>query len=160
MTAAIRSWTLSGEQQELLVKSCFEAKQFSYSPYSKFRVGAALLTVNGQIIKGTNIENAAYGGTICAERTALVKATSEGIRSFIALAITTDVASPISPCGMCRQFIREFCSNEMPILLVPGDYYDTEKEASTKAPIQVTNLGELLPYSFGPEDLELPRRPS
>jgi len=61
---------------------------------------------------------------------------------------------------MCRQFIREFCLNEMPILLVPGDYYDTEKEASKKVPIQVTNLGELLPYSFGPEDLELARRSS
>jgi len=61
---------------------------------------------------------------------------------------------------MCRQFIREFCSNEMPILLVPGDHYDKEKEGSNKIPVQVTNLGELLPFSFGPEDLELPRRPS
>jgi cytidine deaminase len=71
-----------------------------------------------------------------------------------------DVAKPISPCGMCRQFIREFCSNEMPIILVPGDHYDTEKEDSKKLPIQVTNLGELLPFNFGPEDLELPREPS
>jgi len=63
---------------------------------------------------------------------------------------------------MCRQFIREFCSNEMPIVLVPGDYYDTdpEKDDSKKVPIQVTTLGELLPFSFGPEDLELPRKPS
>ncbi|KAF9652122.1 cytidine deaminase [Thelephora ganbajun] len=159
MTTAIKSWTLSAEQQELLIKSCFEAKEFSYSPYSKFRVGAALLTTDGRIIKGANIENASYGGTICAERTALVKAVSEGIRSFVGLAVTTDVAAPTSPCGMCRQFIREFCSNEMPIILVPGDYYDTGED-SKKVPIQVTNLGELLPFSFGPEDLELPRKPS
>jgi len=150
--------TLTVEQQELLIESCFEAKKFSYSPYSKFRVGAALLAADGQIIKGTNIENASYGGTICAERTALVKATSEGIRSFIGLAVVTDVAAQISPCGMCRQFIREFCSDDMPILLVPADYYDTEKVGLKKVPIQVTNLGELLPFSFGPEDLELPRR--
>jgi len=160
MAAATKSWTLSVEQQELLIKSCFEAKNFSYSPYSKFRVGAALLTVDGQIIKGTNIENASYGGTICAERTALVKAASEGIRSFIGLAITTDVAAPTSPCGICRQFIREFCSNEMPIILVPGDYYNAETEGSKKVPVRTTNLGELLPFSFGPEDLELPKQPS
>jgi cytidine deaminase len=61
---------------------------------------------------------------------------------------------------MCRQFIREFCSNEMPILLVPGDYFDKEKEASKKAPVKLTNLGELLPFSFGPGDLEKPRKPS
>jgi len=157
MAATTGSLTLSVEQRELLIKSCFEAKEFSYSPYSKFRVGAALLTVDGQIIKGANIENASYGGTICAERTALVKAKSEGVRSFIGLAVTSDVAASISPCGMCRQFIREFCSNEMPILLVPGNHYDPEEE---KIPVQTTNLGELLPYSFGPEDLELPRRPS
>jgi len=160
MAAAARSWTLSVEQQDLLVKSCFEAKEFSYSPYSKFRVGASLLTTDGRIIKGANIENASYGGTICAERTALVKAVSEGVNSFIGLAVTTDVASPTSPCGMCRQFIREFCTNEMPILLVPGDFFDTKKDQSEKVPIKITNLGELLPFSFGPEDLELPRNPS
>jgi len=89
MAATTGSLTLSVEQRELLIKSCFEAKEFSYSPYSKFRVGAALLTVDGQIIKGANIENASYGGTICAERTALVKAKSEGVRSFIGLAVTS-----------------------------------------------------------------------
>ena len=67
---------------------------------------------------------------------------------------------PISPCGMCRQFIREFCSDGMPIVLVPGDYYDTEKDDSKKVPLRVTTLGELLPFSFGPEDLKLPRKPS
>ena len=64
-----------------------------------------------------------------------------------------DVATPISPCGICRQFIREFCSNEMPIILVSGDYYDTEKGEPKKISIQVTIQGELLPFSFGPEDL-------
>lgn len=78
---------------------------------------------------------------------------------LISIACHRDVAAPIAPCGMCRQFIREFCSNEMPILLVPGDHFDTEKADSEKL-ILVTNLGELLPLSFGPEDLELPRKPS
>ncbi|KAF9652135.1 cytidine deaminase [Thelephora ganbajun] len=160
MTAATKSWTLSVEQQELLIKSCFEAKEFSYTPYSKFPVGAALLTADGRVIKGACIDNVTYAGSICAERTALVKAASEGIRSFIGLAVTTNVAAPISPCGMCRQFIREFCSDEMPILLVPVDYYDTEKWNLKKVSIQVTNLGELLPFSFGPEDLELSRKSS
>ena len=71
-----------------------------------------------------------------------------------------DVAAPTSPCGMCRQFIREFCSNEMPIILVPGDYYDKEKPSAMKVSMKITNLGELLPFSFGPEDLELPRKAS
>ncbi|CAL1713887.1 unnamed protein product [Somion occarium] len=97
------TWVLDVPSREKLIKAAFEAKEFAYSKYSKFRVGAALLTPDGQIIKGANIENASYGGTICAERTAFVKAVSEGTMSFVALAVVTDVASPLSPCGMCRQ---------------------------------------------------------
>jgi len=150
--------------REALIKAAFEAKEGSYSPYSKFPVGAALLTVDGTIVKGANIENASYGGTICAERTAIVKAVSEGKRSFIGLAVVTNVPSAISPCGMCRQVIREFCALDMPVLLVPGDYpkppgHETEGQPGvTEGGVRETTLGELLPDSFGPEHLELPRK--
>ncbi|GAW06616.1 cytidine deaminase [Lentinula edodes] len=127
-------------------------------PYSKFRVGAALLASDGTIIKGANIENASYGGTICAERTAIVKSASEGKRSFAALAVVTDVKSAISPCGLCRQVIREFCAQDMPILLVPADYPQFNKDSGdAEKGVKQTSIGELLPDSFGPEHLELPR---
>ncbi|KAF5361847.1 hypothetical protein D9756_002071 [Leucocoprinus leucothites] len=155
-----RAWALSIEDREKLIQAAFEAKEGSYSRYSNFPVGAALLAVDGTIIKGANIENASYGGTICAERTALVKAVSEGTRKFIALAVTSNVKSAISPCGMCRQFIREFCANDMPILLVPADYPQEGKvkPGSSAGGVVETTLGELLPMSFGPEDLDLPRK--
>ncbi|KAH7881207.1 cytidine deaminase [Lentinula edodes] len=149
---------LSEEQREALINSAFEGKEFSYSPYSKFRVGAALLASDGTIIKGANIENASYGGTICAERTAIVKSASEGKRSFAALAVVTDVKSAISPCGLCRQVIREFCAQDMPILLVPADYPQFNKDSGdAEKGVKQTSIGELLPDSFGPEHLELPR---
>ncbi|KAJ6584792.1 cytidine deaminase [Mycena capillaripes] len=154
---------ISIEQRESLIKAAFEAKQNTYSPYSKFAVGAALLAADGTIFKGANIENASYGGTICAERTAIVKAVSDGTKSFIALAVVTDVAAALSPCGMCRQVIREFCAQNMPILLVPADYpkppgHESEgKPGITAGGVKETSIGELLPDSFGPEHLELPR---
>ncbi|KAI9433478.1 cytidine deaminase [Lactarius indigo] len=129
------------------------AKEMAYAPYSKFRVGAAFLTPDGQIIKGANVENASYGGTICAERTAVVKAVSEGTRSFVALALNTDVAQPISPCGICRQVIREFCALKMPILLVPAGYGSPDNSVD----LLETTVEGLLPHSFGPDGLKLPR---
>ncbi|TFK21856.1 cytidine deaminase [Coprinopsis marcescibilis] len=151
------------ERRSELIEAAFAAKKQTYSPYSSFPVGAALLTAEGTIVKGANIENASYGGTICAERTAIVKAVSEGSRHFIGLAVVTNVPSSISPCGMCRQVLREFCANDMPILLIPGDYprplKETEKPENgyTEGGVRETNLAELLPDSFGPEQLELPR---
>ncbi|TFK37471.1 cytidine deaminase-like protein [Crucibulum laeve] len=157
-----RAWILSVEDRERLIKGAFEAKEGSYSPYSKFPVGAALLASDGTIIKGANIENASYGGTICAERTAIVKAVSEGTRSFIGLAVVTNVAAAISPCGICRQVIREFCALDMPVLLIPGDYpkkvEGEQKPGFGEGGVRETTLGELLPDSFGPEHLELPRK--
>ncbi|KIY51880.1 cytidine deaminase [Fistulina hepatica ATCC 64428] len=152
--------TLSS-QREALIRAAFEAKDMAYCPYSKFPVGAALLTAEGDIIKGANIENASYGGTICAERTALVKAVSEGHKSFVAIAVVSSLAVPISPCGICRQFIREFCALETPVLLVPGDYPKLDhvpKEGYSEGGVRDTTLGELLPISFGPEQLEMPRK--
>jgi len=105
------------------------------------------------------------GGTICAERTAIVKAISEGIRSFVCLAVVTNVNATISPCGICRQVLREFCSLDMPIFLVPGDYpqppLEPDQESKpgyTEGGVRETTLDELLPDSFGPEHLELPRK--
>ncbi|TRM58195.1 cytidine deaminase-like protein [Schizophyllum amplum] len=150
-------WKLTAEQRSLLIKSAFEAKEGSYSPYSKFPVGAALLAPDGKIVKGANIENASYGGTICAERTAVVKAASEGIRSFIGVSVVTDLTTPASPCGICRQVLREFCALETPVLLVPSDYPQKEqKKGYGEGGVRETTLGELLPDSFGPEHLGKP----
>ncbi|KAM6497523.1 Cytidine deaminase-like protein [Amanita muscaria] len=164
---SVRAWTLSVEERTKLIDGAFEGKKGFYAPYSNFPVGAALLTSDGTIIKGANIENASYGATICAERTAIVKAVSEGIRSFIGLAVVTNVASPLSPCGMCRQVLREFCSLTMPVLLVPSDYPqsnlpkdDPSKPGTiTEGGVRETTVGALLPDSFGPGELDLPRKP-
>ncbi len=98
---------LRSEMQELIGKAK-EARENSYSPYSGFSIGAAILTIDGQVFTGTNIENASYGLTNCAERTAIFKAVSEGYRDFKALAIIADTDRPVAPCGACRQVIVEF----------------------------------------------------
>ena len=132
---------LENNDRQKLVSACLTAREQSYSPYSKFRVGAALLTESGHIITGCNVENASYGLTICAERTALVKAVSEGHRKFRAIAVSTDVDASILPCGACRQFISEF--GEMRVLSVSSDG-NKVKEISVE---------EMLPHCFKPSDL-------
>lgn len=94
-----------------LTVAAHKAKKHSYSPYSKFRVGAALLTRSGKIITGCNIENSSFSLTICAERTALFKAVSEGYNRFSAIAIASDSNDPIPPCGACRQVIMDLAGN-------------------------------------------------
>ncbi|MEW4069348.1 MULTISPECIES: cytidine deaminase [Bacillus] len=115
----------------------------AYIPYSKFPVGAALVTKEGKIYTGCNIENASYGLCNCAERTAIFKAVSEGERDFSYLVITGETDGPISPCGACRQVIAEFCDPKMPVVLtnVKGD----EKEVTVE---------QLLPGAFSIEDLK------
>ncbi|MEW4232744.1 cytidine deaminase [Bacillus thuringiensis] len=115
----------------------------AYIPYSKFPVGAALVTKEGKIYTGCNIENASYGLCNCAERTAIFKAVSEGERNFSYLVITGETDGPISPCGACRQVIAEFCDPKMPVLLtnVKGD----EKEVTVE---------QLLPGAFSIDDLK------
>ena len=115
----------------------------AYIPYSKFPVGAALVTKEGKIYTGCNIENASYGLCNCAERTAIFKAVSEGERNFSYLVITGETDGPISPCGACRQVIAEFCDPKMPVLLtnVKGD----EKEVTVE---------QLLPGAFTNDDLK------
>lgn len=131
-----------------LLKMADEARDNSYVPYSGYAVGAALLLEDGEIITGCNIENAAYGPTICAERCAIFKAVSEGKRSFKAIAVAgSPKGQPISqyayPCGVCRQVMREFTDPDLFIVYIAGP--DGNFVSKT--------LSELLPESFGPENL-------
>ncbi len=103
------------EEKELILIAS-RAKEEAYSPYSNFRVGAALLTVNNKIYTGVNVENASYGATVCAERVAVYKAVSEGEREFKAIAIASDSSDFIYPCGICRQVLYEFDDGSMKII--------------------------------------------
>jgi len=96
------------------------AKSAAYCPYSKFRVGCALLASSGAIISGANVENASYPVGTCAERCALAKAVTDGHWGFRAIAVATDISPPASPCGMCRQGIREFCELDLPVIMFDG----------------------------------------
>ena len=130
-----------------LVQQALDARWNAYCPYSGFAVGAALLDANGTIWTGVNVENAAYGPTNCAERTAFFKAVSEGVQDFLAIAV---VGGPMgeepddfcAPCGVCRQVMREFCADDFEIILSkPGE-------------LKVYTLKELLPESFSPRNLQ------
>ncbi len=131
-----------------LITAAIDARKKSYSPYSHYQVGAALLTGDGQVISGCNIENAAYGPTNCAERTAFFKAVSDGIRVFRAIAVVGSpegdgVTQYAYPCGVCRQVMMEFCNPaEFRIIIAKSmeDYH-------------VMTLQELLPEGFGPDNL-------
>ena len=125
--------------REALVARAIEARERAYAPYSHYRVGAALLGKSGRIYTGGNVENAVYPLTTCAERTVVVKAVSEGEREFVALAVATENAG--SPCGSCRQVLREF--GEDIIVLI----------ADAEGAYRETAVADLLPDSFGAEDL-------
>lgn len=128
-----------------LVVQAQKAREHSYSPYSHFRVGAALLTKSGKVYTGCNIENAAYSATNCAERTAIFKAVSEGERDFEAIAIVGgregETAEFCAPCGVCRQVIAEFCKKDFKIVLGNEQKYE------------VYTLDTLLPFAFTDENL-------
>lgn len=129
---------LSLETKKLLIEEAKISSTFSYSPYSNFAVGAALLTSTGSIIRGTNIENISFGLSNCAERTAIYTALSQGVKEFEAIAIYSPNAQQyLSPCGSCRQVIREFFSPTTPIFL--SNQYGEFLE---------TTIKELLPMSF------------
>ncbi|CAF9919971.1 hypothetical protein IMSHALPRED_004782 [Imshaugia aleurites] len=142
-TKASEQFGLDDRSLEQLKEKAVAAKGRAYCPYSHFRVGAALLSADGSIIVGANVENASYPVGTCAERCALATAVTGGHTSFKALAVATDITPSASPCGMCRQFIREFCSLEMPVFM-----YDRDGR------VVVRTLEKLLPMSFGPEDLK------
>ena len=125
-----------------------EARNYAYCPYSNYSVGAALLCNDGRVITGSNIENASYGVSNCAERTALFKAVSEGEKDFVAIAISggssgEDSDSYAYPCGACRQVMREFCDEEKFKILVVKNEKEYEEYL----------LKDLLPKSFGPDNL-------
>lgn len=126
---------------EKLIDEALRAREFAYVPYSKFKVGAAVLTSTGKIYTGCNVENASYGLCNCAERTAIFKAVSEGEKAFTALAVVADTKKPTAPCGACRQVIVEFNIPKIILANVKGDH-------------MVLSLEELLPYSFTSCDLE------
>ncbi|XP_054251073.1 cytidine deaminase [Indicator indicator] len=131
------------EHLQLLLRRSREAKSCAYCPYSHFPVGAALLTATGEIFSGCNVENACHSLGVCAERTAIQKAISEGHTSFKAMAISSDMRDEfITPCGACRQVMREFGTD--------WDIYLTKADGT----YIVKRLEELLPLSFGPEDLK------
>ena len=123
-------------QDEQLIQAAGAARAGAYAPYSKFAVGAAILLADGSVVTGSNIENAAYGETICAERVAVVKAVSEGQRAFLKIAIIADTDEYCVPCGACRQVLREF-SPEITVLCANKD-----------GVFQSFSLAELLPHSF------------
>ena len=127
--------------REALCAAAIEAMGKAYAPYSGYKVGAALLTADGKVYAGCNIENASYTPTICAERTAIFKAVSEGEREFAMLAVCGgkdgQITGAFPPCGVCRQVMAEFCAKDMPILIVTGEDSHT-----------AVTLGELLPYAF------------
>lgn len=132
--------TLNQDQRQQLIELAIQTRQWSYSPYSHYAVGAALLAESGKIYTGTNIENAAYPNSICAERVAICKAASEGERKFTAIAVASENGG--SPCGMCRQTMAEF-GVETQVLVV---------DSQGKVYLDVT-VEELLPNAFTPEDL-------
>lgn len=114
----------------------------AYVPYSKFPVAALLIDENGNKHKGVNVENASFGLTLCAERNAITTAVTENMQKIKVLVVTGNTPEPISPCGACRQVIKEFSDSETVIILANKD-----------KKYKITSLEELLPYSFGPEDL-------
>ncbi|MBT2756742.1 cytidine deaminase [Mesobacillus foraminis] len=125
-----------------LIHQAIEARKKAHTPYSNFQVGAAVLTKNKQVFLGCNIENASYGLTNCAERTAIFKAVSEGEKQIEAIAVVGDTDGPISPCGACRQVLAEFCDEHTKVYLtnLKGDTIET-------------TIQDLLPGYFSSKDL-------
>lgn len=127
---------------ENLSKIANQMLEMAYVPYSKFPVGAAIVTKDGKVYTGCNIENASYPLTNCAERTAIFKAVSEGDKDFQTIIVTADTEEPVSPCGACRQVLVEFCEPEMPVVLT-----------NKKGDIKETTVSELLPGAFKEKDM-------
>ena len=131
--------------KEELIKKAKEARELSYSPYSHFKVGAAILTKDGQVFVGANIENSSYPLCMCAERNALYNAMLHGVKKqdMVAMALSADTDEPCSPCGACRQVISELFPKKAPIYM-----------SNLKGDVKETNIDELLPFAFSEDDLK------
>ena len=125
-----------------LIQEAKKGRELAYAPYSKFQVGAALLTKDGKVFRGCNIENAAYSMCNCAERTAIFSAYAHGFHEFQMLAVIADTDRPVTPCGACRQVISELCPRDMAVVLT-----------NLKGEVQQMTVEELLPGAFSKEDL-------
>lgn len=132
------------DYSELMAQRACEVMQHAYAPYSKYHVGACVLAEDGTMFIGSNVENISYGLTICAERSAIASLISAGKKSIRAIAIVGSGNELCTPCGACRQIIREFAAEDTPIYLC---------NPQTKKVVETTNLKTLLPKSFGPEHL-------
>jgi len=126
-----------------LLQIAHKAKKNSYSPYSKFRVGAVLVTDEGNMYTGVNVENSSYGLTNCAERTAVFKAVTEGEKKFRTIVLVSDAEDFISPCGACRQVLMEVCGKDLEVVM-----------SNNQNEIRILKLEELLPLSFNKEHLD------
>ena len=136
---------LTQQEMDLLLDKAQEARDHSYAPYSKYNVGAALMTADGQIYQGCNIENAGFTPTVCAERTAFFKAVYDGHRAFRAIAVIATGEELGFPCGVCRQVMAEFCDRDVIIITANKD----------RSKVDVSPFETLLPHSFGPKDLDV-----
>ena len=137
--------TLDESTIQTLIEKAFDMLDFAYVPYSRYTVGAALLSKNGKIYTGCNIENVSFGPTNCAERTALFKAVSEGVKDFTAIAVVGGPQKKVndycSPCGVCRQALREFCGGDFIFIL-----------AKSKTEYRLMTMDQILPESFKPDN--------
>lgn len=120
-----------------LVESAKQARKHAHAPYSKFQVGAAVETIDGRIITGCNVENSSYGLSMCAERVAIFKAVSEGVRDFKCIAVIADTHSPVRPCGACRQVISDLFPPDSEVIL-----------ANLQGEIEISRICDLLPSPF------------
>ena len=136
---------LTKAEMNALLDQAQEARDHAYAPYSKYSVGAALLTADGQVYQGCNIENAGFTPTVCAERTAFFKAIYDGHRAFTAIAVIATGEEMGFPCGVCRQVMAEFCDKDFIIITANRD----------RTKVDVSDFETLLPHSFGPKDLDV-----
>jgi len=149
-TASSRKSTLPLLPSAMVMRAfriAIEARNSAYAPYSKFRVGAGLLAKTGKIFAGCNVENCSYGGTICAERTAIVKAVSDGQLEFSDIVVVTDAAEPAFPCGFCLQVMTEFFSDDTRIWV-----------GNPRGFKSMHSFRELVPKPFGPRQLKIAKK--